>query len=255
MSTMEYVFLPSPIASVEVVGTRQRFPVHRIYCVGRNYAEHAREMGSDPKVEAPVFFTKPPDAVVPNGASMPYPSRTENLHYEVELVVAIGEAGRNIASSQARRHVFGYAVGNDLTRRDLQGASKKKGLPWDTGKAFDASAPISAIRPAALGHVDRGRIWLSVNGEIRQESDISEMIWSVSEIIAELSTLFELKAGDLIYTGTPAGVGPLKPGDRIECGVEGLETLRNTIAVTPAATESSSGLTAAARSATADVIK
>jgi fumarylpyruvate hydrolase len=213
---------------VEIAGTRQRFPVHRIYCVGRNYADHAREMGSDPK-EPPVFFTKPADAIVAGGAAVPYPSRTENLHYEVELVVAIGGAGQNIAARKALGHVFGYAVGNDLTRRDLQGASKKKGLPWDTGKAFDASAPIGAIRPASLGHVERGRIWLSVNGETRQESDVSQMIWSVSDIIAELSTLFELKAGDLIYTGTPAGVGPLEPGDRIECGIDGLESLRNTI--------------------------
>ncbi|MFL6604598.1 MAG: fumarylacetoacetate hydrolase family protein [Steroidobacteraceae bacterium] len=234
-STIEYVFLPPQIPSVEIAGTEQRFPVHRIYCVGRNYADHAREMGSDAK-EPPVFFTKPADAIVPSGAAIPYPSRTENLHHEVELVLAIGGAGRNIAARQALGHVFGYAVGNDLTRRDLQGASKKKGLPWDTGKAFDASAPIAAIRPASLGHVERGRIWLSVNGEIRQQSDVGEMMWGVSEIIAELSTLFELKAGDLIYTGTPAGVGPLKPGDQIECGVDGLETLRNTVTpgITPA---------------------
>ena len=227
--TIEFVFLPPPIPSVEIAGTKKRFPVHRIYCVGRNYAEHAREMGTDPKVEPPVFFTKPADAIIASGATIPYPPRTENFHYEVELVVAIGGAGRNIPAAQAYGHVFGYAVGNDLTRRDLQGASKKKGLPWDTGKAFDASAPIAAIRPASLGHVERGHIWLSVNGETRQQSDVSEMIWGVPEIIAELSTLFELRAGDLIYTGTPAGVGPLKPQDRIECGVEGLETLRNTI--------------------------
>jgi fumarylpyruvate hydrolase len=225
----EYVFVPPPIPSVEIAGTRQRFPVHRIYCVGRNYAEHAREMGNDPKADPPVFFTKPADAVVANGVAVPYPPRTDNFHYEVELVVAVGGAGRNIAAAQALGHVFGYAVGNDLTRRDLQGASKKKGLPWDTGKAFDASAPIGAIRPASLGHIERGRIWLNVNGETRQQSDISEMIWSVSDIIAELSTLFELRAGDLIYTGTPAGVGPLKPGDRIECGIDGLESLSNTI--------------------------
>jgi fumarylpyruvate hydrolase len=225
----EYVFVPPPIPSVEIAGTRQRFPVHRIYCVGRNYAEHAREMGNDPKADPPVFFTKPADAIVANGVAVPYPPRSDNFHYEVELVVAIGGAGRNIAAAQAFGHVFGYAVGNDLTRRDLQGASKKKGLPWDTGKAFDASAPIGAIRPASLGHIERGRIWLNVNGETRQQSDISEMIWSVSDIIAELSTLFELRAGDLIYTGTPAGVGPLKPGDRIECGIDGLESLSNTI--------------------------
>jgi fumarylpyruvate hydrolase len=226
---IEYVFVPPPIPSAEIAGMRQRFPVHRIYCVGRNYAEHAREMGSDPKVEPPVFFTKPADAIVASGVVVPYPPRTENLHYEVELVVAVSGAGRNIAAGQALGHVFGYAVGNDLTRRDLQGAAKKKGLPWDTGKAFDASAPIGAIRPASLGHVQRGRIWLTVNGETRQQSDVSEMIWSVSDIIAELSTLFELRAGDLIYTGTPAGVGPLEPGDRIECGIDGLESLSNTV--------------------------
>src|ERR1700720_7783 len=166
--TTEFVFLPPPIPSVEIAGARQRFPVHRIYCVGRNYADHAREMGSDPK-EPPVFFTKPADAIVASGGAGPYPSRTENLHYEVELVVAIGSAGQNIAARQALGHVFGYAVGNDLTRRDLQGASKKKGLPWDTGKAFAASAPIGAIRPGSLGHVEHGRIWLSVNGETRQQ--------------------------------------------------------------------------------------
>jgi fumarylpyruvate hydrolase len=227
--TPVFVFLPPSTPSVEIAGTRNRFPVHRIYCVGRNYADHVREMGSDPKAEAPVFFAKPPDAIVASGVAIPYPPRTENFHHEVELVVAIGGAGRNIAASHAIGHIFGYAVGNDLTRRDLQGASKKKGLPWDTSKGFDASAPIGAIRPASLGHVEHGRIWLSVNGETRQQSDVGEMIWSVPEIIAELSTFFELKAGDLIYTGTPAGVGPLNPGDKIECGVEGLETLHNTI--------------------------
>jgi fumarylpyruvate hydrolase len=229
--TTEFAFLPPPVPSVEIAESGQRFPVHRIYCVGRNYADHAREMGTDPKSEPPFFFTKPADAIVTNGLTIPYPPRTSNFHYEVELVVAIGRAGRNITVSQGLSHVFGYAVGNDLTRRDLQGASKKKGHPWDTGKAFDSSAPIGAIRPASAGHVERGKIWLTVNGEMRQESDVGEMIWNVPAIIAELSTFFELKAGDLIYTGTPAGVGPLNPGDRIECGIDGLETLRNTIGV------------------------
>lgn len=227
----EYVFVPPPIPSVEIAGSKQRFPVHRIYCVGRNYADHVREMGSDAK-EPPVFFTKPADAIVASGAAVPYPPRTENFHYEVELVIAVGGAGRNIAAAQALDHVFGYAIGNDLTRRDLQGAAKKKGLPWDIGKAFDASAPIGAIRPASLGHVSQGAIWLKVNGETKQQSDIREMIWSVPDIIAELSTLFELRAGDLIYTGTPAGVGPLQPGDRIECHIDGLQSLTNTIAPT-----------------------
>jgi len=224
----EYVFVPPPVPSVAIAGSPQRFPVHRIYCVGRNYADHVREMGSDAK-EPPVFFTKPADAIVASGAAVPYPPRTENFHYEVELVIAVGGSGRNISAAHALDHVFGYAVGNDLTRRDLQGTSKKKGQPWDTGKAFDASAPIGAIRPASLGHVEKGRIWLKVNGEKKQESEVSEMIWPVPEIIAELSTFFELRAGDLIYTGTPAGVGPLKPGDKIECHIDGLEPLYNTI--------------------------
>ena len=187
--------------------------------MGRNYADHVLEMGVDPKADPPIFFTKPADAIVLNEATIPYPPRTNNLHYEVELVVALG----------AQKQIFGYAVGNDLTRRDLQGAAKKKGQPWDTGKAFDRSAPIGAIRPITQGPLERGRIWLTVNGELRQQSDIAQMIWSVPAIIAELATLFELQAGDLIYTGTPAGVGPLNPGDRIECGIEGLETLRTTI--------------------------
>jgi len=224
----EFVFVPPATPSVAIAGGEQRFPVHRIYCVGRNYSDHVREMGSDPK-EPPVFFTKPADAIVASGTAVPYPPRTEDFHYEVELVVAVGGSGRNISAARALDRVFGYAVGNDLTRRDLQGAAKKTGAPWDTGKAFDASAPIGAIRPASLGHVDRGPIWLKVNGETRQQADIIEMIWSVPHIIAELSTLFELRAGDLIYTGTPAGVGPVKPGDRIECGIDGLETLTNTI--------------------------
>lgn len=224
----DYVFIPPTVPSVEIAGSRQRFPVHRIYCVGLNYAEHVREMGNDAK-QPPIFFTKPADAIVANGAAVPYPSRTDQLHHEVELVVAIGGSGRNIAAAQACDHVFGYAVGNDLTRRDLQGVAKKKGHPWDTGKGFDASAPIGAIRPASLGHVNRGCIRLKVNSETRQESDISDMIWGVPDILAELSTFFALRAGDLIYTGTPAGVGPVKPGDKIECHIDGLEPLTNTI--------------------------
>jgi fumarylpyruvate hydrolase len=227
---VEFVFPPAAVPGVDIEGSGERFPVHRIYCVGRNYAEHTREMGGDPEREPPVFFTKPADAVVASNTTIPYPPRTSNLHHEIELVVAIGRAGRNIPREQAPEHVFGYAVGNDLTRRDLQHASKQKGLPWDTAKAFDHSAPIAAIRPATRGHVAQGKIWLSVNGQLRQESDIKDMIWSVPEIIAELSTLFELKPGDLIFTGTPAGVGVLKPGDRIEGGIEGLAALRNTIA-------------------------
>lgn len=226
---IEFAFPPPPIPSAAVVGSDQRFPVHRIYCVGRNYAEHVREMGGDTQREAPVFFTKPADALVANDVAIPYPPRTTNLHHEIELVVAIGRGGRDIHKDRALEHVFGYAVGNDLTRRDLQAAAKKQGLPWDTSKGFDCSAPLSTIRPASRGHLSRGRIWLTVNGQARQESDLAEMIWTVPEVLAELSTLFELKPGDLVFTGTPAGVGALKPGDRIEGGIDGLEALRNTI--------------------------
>jgi fumarylpyruvate hydrolase len=216
---------------VEVEGRVERFPVHRIYCVGRNYAAHAREMGKDPDREPPFFFTKPPDAIVANHAVIPYPSRTKNFHHEIELVVAIGSAGREIPATAALDHVFGYAVGIDLTRRDLQFEARDKGRPWDTGKAFDRSAAITAIRPlSACGHIRSGAIWLKVNGESRQQGDVAELIWSVPELIAELSTLFELRPGDLIYTGTPAGVGPLQSGDRIEGGVEGLPALVTTIA-------------------------
>ena len=187
-------------------------------------------MGSDPSRDPPIFFTKPADAVVANGGEVPYPPRTANLHHEIELVIAIGRGGRAISPSAALDYVFGYAAGNDLTRRDLQNAAKKRGEPWDTSKAFDYSAPIAAIRPASLGHLDRGRIWLEVNGEPRQRGDIRDLIWKVPEIIAELSAFYALQPGDLVFTGTPAGVGPLKPGDRIEGGIEGLEVLRHTIA-------------------------
>ncbi len=231
----DFVFPPQPVPSAEVSGTRQRFPVHRIYCVGRNYADHIREMGGNTEREPPVFFSKPPDAVMPNDSAIPYPPRTSNFHHEIELVIAIARGGRNIAQEKALDHVFGYAVGNDLTRRDLQHASKQKGLPWDTSKGFDCSAPLGAIRPVSRGHLSKGRIWLTVNGRLRQESDIAEMIWSVPEVIAELSTLFELEPGDLIFTGTPAGVGALEPGDRVEGGIEGLDPLRHTI-IAPATT-------------------
>ena len=228
---MSYEFAPPMAPSVEIAGASTRFPVHRIYCVGRNYAAHAREMGADPAREPPFFFSKPADAVVPNGASVPYPPRTANLHHEIELVVAIGEGGRNIPVASALAHVFGYAVGNDLTRRDLQAAAKAQGQPWDTSKGFDHSAPITAIRRVAdVGHPSRGAIWLEVNSQPRQRADLCEMIWSVPEIVSELSTLYELKPGDLVFTGTPAGVGPLVRGDSLVGGIEGLDTLRTTIA-------------------------
>ncbi|MGH8179285.1 MAG: fumarylacetoacetate hydrolase family protein [Steroidobacter sp.] len=223
---MSFVFPPPAIPSVEIKGRSERFAVHRIYCVGRNYAAHAREMGKDPDREPPFFFTKPADAIVPNNTTIPYPSRTANLHHEIELVLALGKGGKNIAAATALELVYGYAVGNDFTRRDLQFEARDQGRPWDTSKGFDRSAAITAISPATeTGHFQKGRIWLSVNGETRQNADLSELIWSVPEIIAELSTLFELAPGDLIYTGTPAGVGAVKSGDRLEGGVDGLDTL------------------------------
>jgi fumarylpyruvate hydrolase len=228
---MAYVFAPPELPSVAVKGRSERFPVHRVYCVGRNYAAHAREMGSNPEREPPFFFTKPANALVENNSTIPYPPRTANLQHEIELVVALSKGGKDIPVANALQHVFGYAVGNDLTRRDLQFEARDKGRPWDTGKAFDHSAPITAITPATQsGHFSKGGIWLKVNGDVRQQADIADLIWSVPEVIAELSTLFELTRGDLIYTGTPAGVSAVKPGDRMEGGVDGLETLVTTLA-------------------------
>lgn len=225
-----FVFPPPATPSVEIKGQRERFPVHRIYCVGRNYAAHVREMGNDPRAEPPIFFSKPADAIVPNRATIPYAQRTGNLHHEIELVVAIGRGGRDIAANAALEHVFGYAVGNDLTRRDLQAEAREHRRPWDTSKGFDRSAPVSAITPAAVcGHLRTGRIWLKVNGEMRQQADLADMIWTVPEIIAELSTFFELAPGDLIYTGTPAGIGAVQRGERIVGGIEGLDELTTTI--------------------------
>lgn len=227
---MSFVFAPTALPSVPVQGSDDSFPVHRIYCVGRNYAAHARELGNDDR-EPPFFFSKPADAIVANHATLAFPTRTENLHYEIELVVALGTGGRNIAADDALTHVFGYAVGNDLTRRDLQFAARDKGRPWDVAKGFDRSAPITAItRASESGHLSQGKIWLKLNDELRQQGDLNEMIWSVPEIIAELSTLFELRPGDLIFTGTPAGVGAVQPGDRLEGSVDGLDTLVTTFA-------------------------
>ena len=225
-----FVIPPPAQPSVAVAGSEQRFPVHRIYCIGLNYADHVREFGRDPERAPPVFFMKPADAVVDNGAAVPYPPATTNFHYEIELVVALARGGRDVGAQEALGLVFGYAAGNDLTRRDLQSAAKERGEPWDTSKGFDCSAPVAALRPVSAGHVSRGRIWLSVNGAVRQESDLSRMLWDVPQIIAALSRLYELRAGDLIFTGTPAGIGAVKPGDRLEGGIEGLELLRNTIA-------------------------
>jgi fumarylpyruvate hydrolase len=226
---MSYVISAPTHPSVEVRGTRDRFPVRRIFCVGRNYAAHAREMGNDDR-EPPFFFTKPADAVVASGSTVPYPPRTANFHHEAELVVALGSGGASIPAGKANSLIYGYAVGIDLTRRDLQSESKDNGRPWDTSKAFDRSAPIGAIRPVGAGGiVENARIWLSVNGKMKQDANVSEMTWKVPEIIAELSTLFELAPGDLIFTGTPAGVGALARGDTIEAGIAGLTTLKTQI--------------------------
>lgn len=213
---------------VPIAGAAQPFAVRRIFCVARNYAEHAREMGMDPEREPPFFFMKPADAIVLPGADVSYPPRTANLHHEIELVVALGAGGSDIPVGRALEHVYGYAVGNDLTRRDLQAVARDKGRPWDMAKGFDSSAPVSAIQPAErIGHVSTGRIWLEVNGTLRQQADVADMIWNVAEIIAELSTYCALAPGDLIFTGTPAGVGPLRPGDRVHGGVEGVGELRH----------------------------
>ncbi|MEO1293531.1 MAG: fumarylacetoacetate hydrolase family protein [Pseudomonadota bacterium] len=225
-----YAIAPPPRPSVAIEGSAERFPVRRIFCVGRNYAAHAREMGQDPDREAPFFFTKPADAVVDSGSAVPYPPLTENLHHEIELVVAIGIGGARITEEAALGHVWGYAVGVDLTRRDLQLAAREKGRPWDWGKAFDFSAPCAPIRPAAAAaHPSSGRIWLTVDGESRQDADISELIWSVPEVISILSHSITLAPGDLIYTGTPAGVGPVRPGQRVEGGIDGIGVIAFTI--------------------------
>ncbi len=228
---MDFAFTPAPIPSVAIAGSHERFPVHRIYCIGRNYADHAKEMGMPVDRGNPIFFCKPNDAVVEDGATIPYPSATANLHHEVEMVVALKSGGTNIAEADALSHVFGYGVGIDFTRRDLQMAAKANGNPWDTGKAFDHSAPVSALQPVAkIGHPSEAVIALSVNSEPRQNSDIAQMLFSVPQIIHELSKLFELKAGDLIYTGTPAGVAAVKSGDTWHATLEGIAELRGGIA-------------------------
>jgi fumarylpyruvate hydrolase len=223
----DYVIAAPPVVTLAVDGDERRFPVRRIYCVGRNYAAHAREMGHDPDREPPFFFTKPADALVPDGATIPYPAATRDLHHEVELVVALGKGGADISAAQAPDCIFGYAVGIDLTRRDLQAEAKKLARPWDVGKAFDQSAPCSAIVPArAIGHPERGQISLAVNGITRQDGDLAQMIWSTPEVIAHLSRLFTLAAGDLIFTGTPAGVGPVERGDVLDGQIEGVGHLQ-----------------------------
>ncbi|WP_137752376.1 fumarylacetoacetate hydrolase family protein [Sphingopyxis sp. L1A2A] len=224
---MNLVF-PVATPSAEIDGSDQRFPIRRIFCVGKNYADHAREMGGDPDREPPFFFSKPADAVITGSADIAMPPRTANLHHEIELVVALGSGGANIGEDDARAAVFGYAVGNDLTRRDLQADAKAGGRPWDMAKGFDHSAVLSPIRRVAeVGHPASARIWLSVNDELRQDGDIADLIWPVTDIIAELSTYVELQAGDLIYTGTPAGVGRIVAGDRVTGGIDGIGAIAN----------------------------
>ena len=217
-----YVIEPPARPALPVKGSEQLFPIRRVYCVGRNYAEHALEMGGDPKREPPFFFQKNPDAFVVTG-EFPYPSRTSDVHHEIELVAALGKGGANIAVDRALEHVWGYAVALDMTRRDLQAEAKKLGRPWEVGKSFESAAPSSQLVPASkIGHPAKGAIWLDVNGQRRQTGDVSQMIWKIPEIISQLSTLFTLAPGDLIMTGTPAGVGAVKKGDVLRGGVEGV---------------------------------
>lgn len=222
----EYVIDIGPLPSLPVAGSGKRFPVGRIYCVGRNYAEHAREMGHDPDREPPFFFMKAANSIVQNNATIAYPVGTKDVHHEIEMVVAIGKGGRNIPVERALDHVWGYGVGLDMTRRDLQGEAKKMGRPWEMGKSFDESAPVTALRAAAeIGHPAKGAITLKVNGEVKQSGDLAMQIWSVPEQISYLSHLITLQPGDLIFSGTPAGVGPIKAGDKLEGHVDGVGDL------------------------------
>jgi|TARA_R100001143_G_scaffold54720_1_gene50629 fumarylpyruvate hydrolase len=227
---MSYVVKAPEVVGVPVVGTTEQFPVRRVYCVGRNYAAHAREMGFDPDREPPFFFCKPTDSVKPvaygDTLEVPYPSETENYHYEIELVAAIGKAGSNISEADALSHVWGYAVGLDMTRRDLQMKMREMGRPWEIGKAFDDSAPIGSMHPAGtVNNLEQAEIALKVNGEFKQKSTIDKLIWNVAETVSYLSRYFRLEEGDLIYTGTPEGVGPVVKGDLMEGSVEGLGTI------------------------------
>jgi len=230
MSSDAYVFIPPKQASLAVQVSDTRFPVRRIFCVGRNYAAHAIEMGKDPTREAPFFFTKPADAALDTPCTIPYPPLTENLHFEIELIIAIGKGGADIAEADVMDHVWGASVGIDLTRRDLQNEAKNAGRPWDWGKAFDNSAPIAPIVPIAdVPSVETARIWLAVNGEIKQDADLAELIWSVREHVSILSQSMTLAPGDIIMTGTPAGVGAIVAGDVVTGGVDGIGTLEVTI--------------------------
>jgi len=226
---MSFVIDPPLAAAVPVAGGGL-FPIHRIYCVGRNYAEHAQEMGHSGR-EPPFFFMKPANSIVQNNATLGFPVETKEVHHEIELVVAIGKGGKNISVEKALDHVWGYGVGLDMTRRDLQGEAKKMGRPWEMGKAFDESAPCTALRPATeIGHPAKGAIWVKVNGQTKQQGDLSQQIWNVQEQISYLSKLITLQPGDLIYTGTPAGVGPVNPGDKLEGHIDGVGDLTITYA-------------------------
>jgi fumarylpyruvate hydrolase len=220
-----FVITPPATPALAIADSDQVFPLRRVFCVGRNYAAHAREMGADPDREPPFFFTKPADAVVPASGTVPFPPSTKDLHHEVELVVALKAGGANIEPGQALDLVWGYAVGVDLTRRDLQDVAKKASRPWDLAKGFDASGPCSPLQPlACTGHPEQARVWLEVNGEVKQEGNLNEMIWPVPDVIAYLSRFVTLAPGDLIFTGTPSGVGALQPGDRVRGGVDGVAT-------------------------------
>ncbi len=226
MSASSFVIPALPQASIAVAGDTKTYPVRRIWCVGRNYLEHIREMGNDERA-LPFFFAKHADMIEPDGATIPYPPLTKDMHHEVELVVAMKSGGLNIPAAKANDHIYGYAVGIDLTRRDLQQAARKKERPWEIGKSFDHAAPCSALQPASkIGHPTKGKIWLSVNGTERQKGDLTELIWNVPEIIEKLSEQVGLAAGDIIMTGTPAGVAALSSGDKIECGIDGVGTLK-----------------------------
>jgi fumarylpyruvate hydrolase len=225
----DYAITPLSPTCLPIVGQTTLFPVRRVFCVGRNYGLHVKEMGGDPKDQPPLFFTKPADAVVGPGGAVPYPSATKDLHHEIELVAALKAGGADLSPEAAMASIFGYAAGVDLTRRDLQGAAKQSGQPWDAGKAFDASAPVGAIRPADQVDDLSGAITLKVNGELRQDGKLSDMIWSVAEVIAEASKLWRLEPGDLIFTGTPNGVGPLNRGDQVLGAIDGVGEVAFTV--------------------------
>jgi fumarylpyruvate hydrolase len=226
LRSAKYVIDIGPVPSLPVVGSELRFPVGRIYCVGRNYADHAREMGHDPDREPPFFFMKPANSITQNGSTIAYPVQTKDVHHEIEMVVALGKGGKDIPVEKALDCVWGYGVGLDMTRRDVQGEAKKMGRPWEMGKAFDESAPCSALQPASsIGHPAKGAIWVKVNGQVKQKGDLAQQIWNVQEQIAYLSKMITLQAGDLIFTGTPAGVGPVKAGDKLEGHVDGVGDL------------------------------